>query len=1299
MPALPPPIIRPWLERFSLGLAGLIIGVSGWQLAGWWLQQETWVQVHPGAPFMGANTALCWLLLGAAVFLGRRPGAPGCWLALGPALLAGLTLLEYATGHDWGIDELIARDFLTHGGLHPGRMPLLNAVAALLASLPLLWRWSVWQPRGRLVATAALASILGAFGTATTLGYAAGIPAIYTWGQISATSLPSGLVLILLGGALLLDAWQESYARTRDLPRWAPLPAAIGCLLFTVAVWRGLSEREVAFININTQTALHHLATSLDHDLDALRNGVFDRLAQPWSRRPAGTGSDADTAAFFTSTQDKGCVAVSWIDPDSWQNRWVFPREGNEGALAFDHRTDPARAAALEFVRQTGHSTIVPAILLPTRGDYGFIIYAPIWKQDQLIGVAAAEFLYTPYFRALSSGHALATDYRWSVVADGRAVFSFQADASTAPADERYRLESTINLQDHRYRFTLQPTPECLRRQNQHLPEITLLAGVGIALLLGLSIHFARTTRAGLIAARQSNRRLQAENEERARVEARLKTTDERLHLALESSGIGILEWDLARNYVYYSPALWTMLGYDPQQMPASIEALPTLLHDEDLPLYRRRTEALLAGTSTFIDPEFRVRAHSGAWHWVYLRARAVAFTSNEKPTRILGTVQDVTARHEAEASLRASQAAARKLSLVAARTDNLVIIFTADARAEWVNESFTRVIGYTPEEIAGLYPAELLAGPATEPAALVQLRAALQFGQELRTDIVLYSKARRAYHLSLELQPVRDRTGAVVNFIAVAADITARVETEQALRRAKAEADDASRAKSEFLAAMSHEIRTPMNGVLGMSSLLLETPLTAEQREYLGTIRSSSENLLTILNDILDFSKIESGKLELEHRPLELATCIEDTFDLIALPAAAKGLELAYAIDPAIPPVVLGDGVRLRQILVNLLNNAVKFTPQGSIALSVRPLPPADSAAPLFLEFSVRDTGIGIPAERSHRLFKAFSQVDSSTTRKYGGTGLGLVICQRLCQLMGGTIRMESVEGQGTTFIFTLATSPGETDAAPTLPPLPAALRQAPVYLVGLHPLNQLRLRQLLQTWGAEGRPLASADELPRNSPAALLVIDQVSAPVSDQLDRLRAPTAAPCLYLVPPGKKAQTPDGAQLTKPVKNSAFYQAVTRLFALANPPASPNPASAAPRPRLLGESLPLTVLLAEDNLVNQKVALRLLQRIGYHATTANNGQQAVALAREKLPQLILMDVQMPEMDGLEASRQIRRLLPSERQPKIVALTANAVQGDRELCLAAGMDDYITKPVQLQDIEAVIRRLFARGGPAT
>jgi len=1292
MPALFPPITRPWLERFSLGLAGLVIIVSGWNLAGWWMQQATWVQLHSGEPFMGANTALCWLLLGAAVLLGRRPGAPGCWLALGSALLAGLTLLEYATGHDWGIDELVARDFLTHGGLHPGRMPLFNAVAALLASLPLLWRWSVRQPCGRLVTTAALASILGAFGTATTLGYAAGIPALYTWGQISATSLPSGLVLILLGGALLFDAWQESYTRTHDLPRWAPLPAVIGCLLFTVAVWRGLSEREAAFVNINTQTALNHLATSLDHDLEALRNSVFDQLAQPWSRLPAGTGAGSDTTAFFTSTQNKGCVAVSWVDPDSWQNRWVFPREGNEGAIAFDHRTDPDRAAALEFLRQTGHSTIVPAILLPTHGDYGFIVYAPIWKQDRLIGVAAAEFLYTPYFRTLSSGHVLATDYRWSVVADGRTVFSFQADASTAPADERYQLESTINLQNHRYRFTLQPTPECLRRQNQHLPEITLLAGVGIALLLGLSIHFARTTRAGLIAARQSNHRLQAENEERARVEARLKTTDERLHLALESSGIGILEWDLARNYVYYSPALWTLLGYDPQQMPASIEALPTLLHDEDLPLYRRRTEALLAGTSTFIDPEFRVRAHSGAWHWVYLRARAVAFTPNEKPTRILGTVQDVTARHEAEATLRASQATARKLSLVAARTDNLVIIFTADARAEWVNESFTRVIGYTPEEIAGLYPAELLAGPATEPAALVQLRGALQFGQELRTDIVLYSKTRRAYHLSLELQPVRDRTGAVVNFIAVAADITARVETEQALRRAKAEADDASRAKSEFLAAMSHEIRTPMNGVLGMSSLLLETPLTAEQREYLGTIRSSSENLLTILNDILDFSKIESGKLELEHRPLELATCIEDTFDLIALPAAAKHLELAYAIDPAIPPVVLGDGVRLRQILVNLLNNAVKFTPQGSISLSVRPLPPADPAAPLLLEFSVRDTGIGIPAERSHRLFKAFSQVDSSTTRKYGGTGLGLVICQRLCQLMGGTIRMESVEGQGTTFIFTLATTPGEADTAPTLPPLPAALRQAPVYLVGLHPLNQLRLSQLLQAWGAECRPLPGPDEPPPASPAALWVIDQDSAAAA-QLDRLGA-QSAPRLYLVPPGKKALTPAAGQLTKPVKNSAFFQAVTRLLALASPPPSSSPANAALPPRLLGESLPLTILLAEDNLVNQKVALRLLQRIGYHATTANNGQQAVALAQEKSFQLILMDVQMPEMDGLEASRQIRRLLPPERQPKIVALTANAIQGDRELCLAAGMDDYITKPVQLQDIEAIIRRLFAR-----
>ena len=438
-------------------------------------------------------------------------------------------------------------------------------------------------------------------------------------------------------------------------------------------------------------------------------------------------------------------------------------------------------------------------------------------------------------------------------------------------------------------------------------------------------------------AAEHSNQKLLAENEERRRIEARLKVSDERLRLALDSTQIGIYEWSVPAGHVYYSPGLWAMLGYEHSRMPSNVEAWQSLIHPDDLPLFRRRTESQLAGIATFIEPEYRVRARSGDWRWVYTRSKSVAAGDDGRPTRIIGTVQDVTARREAELALRESQAEARKLSLVASKTDNPVLIGSPDGRIEWANEAFCRVMEYRLEEVVGKNPAHFLVGPETDRRSLVHIRTALRAGQGISTDLVNYSKSGRKYHVHIELQPVRGSGGEVENFIAVETDITARVATERELRRAKAEADDASRAKSEFLASMSHEIRTPMNGVIGMTSLLMETTLSPEQRDFVGTIRTSGDALLTIINDILDFSKIESGKLELEQMPFDLPLCLEEALDLFALQATAKKLELTYHIAPDVPAWIVGDVTRLRQVVVNLVNNAVKFTPSGSIAVEVR--------------------------------------------------------------------------------------------------------------------------------------------------------------------------------------------------------------------------------------------------------------------------------------------------------------------------------------------------------------------------
>ncbi|MBL9199617.1 MAG: PAS domain S-box protein [Opitutaceae bacterium] len=823
-----------------------------------------------------------------------------------------------------------------------------------------------------------------------------------------------------------------------------------------------------------------------------------------------------------------------------------------------------------------------------------------------------------------------------------------------------------------------------------------LLCGLGLATLLGLSLHLARRIRDSRRAADNAGSRLQV--------------SEERLRLALDSTHIGIVEWEPATGRATFSPGLWTMLGYEPAAQPATIEAWRALIHPGDTPGCTRALEPQLAGAAGFVETEYRIRTRDGSWRWVCTRTKPVASDASGRPSVIVGTVQDVTARREAEAALSESQAAARKLSLVAAKTDNPVLIGSADGRIEWANEAFCRVMEYSLDEVVGKNPANFMVGPDTSKLTVARIRAAMARGQGISTEVVNYSKSGRKYHLRLEIQPVRNAAGDLENFIAIETDITARVEAEEQLRRAKAEADEASRTKSEFLASMSHEIRTPMNGVIGMTSLLLETPLNAEQRDFVNTVRTSGEALLTIINDILDFSKIESGKLDLERAPFDLAVCLEEALDLFALPAAAKGLELGYLIAPEVPPWIVGDVTRLRQVVVNLVNNAVKFTSAGSISVEVRRAIPGTqhpgfirSATPFpvdsVLEFTVRDTGIGIPPDRLDRLFRAFSQVDSSTTRKYGGTGLGLAICHRLCELMGGRICVESRPGHGSAFIFTISTRAAPDGAGLAPPVVPRELRGGLALCVEDNPVTGARLHGLLEQWGLAcvvvadtASALATVGRLPRAP--VLAVIDAAggdAAAVWAATGSLPCPRIALHAVGAPaPLAPAGGPPSAATTKPVRTAAFAQCVARLLAPASVPAPEAQAEGTPG----AQKFQIEILLAEDNAVNQKVALHFLERLGYRAHAVANGAEAVRTLEYRFYDLVLMDLQMPEMDGFEATRLIRARLPANRQPRIVALTANAMQGDREQCLAAGMDDYVSKPIKLADLAEVIRRLFGQ-----
>ena len=635
------------------------------------------------------------------------------------------------------------------------------------------------------------------------------------------------------------------------------------------------------------------------------------------------------------------------------------------------------------------------------------------------------------------------------------------------------------------------------------------------------------------------------------------------------------------------------------------------------------------------------------------------------------------------------------------------VLATDAESRIVLVNPALSRLTGYSEDELIGKTPA-LFSSGLHEAAFYRQMWSALKQSGYWEGEIHNRRKDGRIWIVWTSISRVCDADGRVTHYVAGYSDVTERKQMEESLRSAKEEAESATNAKSAFLAAMSHEIRTPMNGVIGMAGLLLDTGLDAEQRQYAEIVRKSGENLLDIVNDILDFSKIEAQRLALEELPFDLRSTLEDTLELLAGRAHAKGLEIIGLVDPALPRQISGDPGRLRQILMNLAGNAIKFTESGEISVRAELL--ASDNETVQIRFLVQDTGIGIPADRIDAIFEPFTQADSSTTRKFGGTGLGLAICKQLCQLMGGEITAGSEIGKGSTFRFSarFKNVPAPAEPAPRF----TSLERLKILVVDDNGTSRQLLTGLLADWGC--RYAAAADgsgalELLREAqaegePFSIALLDQYMPGMDGvtlaTLIRKEAAYADTLLVLLTPiGNRgdaaALQPVGLSgcLAKPIRQQQLYDCLAFLRGrqTSGAAAKPNRSGAGHSDNVMHRS-GAKILLAEDNQVNQIVALALLKKMGYEADVTANGLEALEALSRSPYDLVLMDCQMPQMDGFEATAAIRNPASNvlDHSVPIIAMTANALQGDRDRCMKAGMDDYLVKPVTPETLETVIEK---------
>ena len=771
---------------------------------------------------------------------------------------------------------------------------------------------------------------------------------------------------------------------------------------------------------------------------------------------------------------------------------------------------------------------------------------------------------------------------------------------------------------------------------------------------------------------------LQVQNITRRKIsELKLAESESKFRSAFDYSSIGMALINTNGQWLKVNKSLCNIFGYKEQEFCK--KTLEELSHIEDSKDNAKYYKQLLNNEIKSFQIERRYYHYNSHIIWLSLNISAVYNDSN-KQIYFIVQAQDITQRKEAEKSLLFQ-------SNILQNVQDCIIITDLKGNITYWNQGATSIFGYQPNEIINQKITELY--PDNDQLTLKKGLADIASVKNIKRDWKGKTKDGKEIWLDLKTSYLQNKEGKLIGFIGVARDITDKKEIEKELISAKEQAEEALHIKSEFLATMSHEIRTPMNGVIGMTDLLSKTKLNEEQNEFLDIIRKSNNSLMTIINEILDFSKFEANKMQLEKIPFDLRTCIQDIYSIVSGIAEEKKIELVYYVSLDIPQHLLGDINRIRQVLLNLVNNGIKFSNKGELFISVELLKRTDNI--LTLKFIIKDTGIGIAKEIINNLFQPFSQGDSSTSRKYGGTGLGLAITKKIVELMNGKIWVESQLGQGSEFHFTidleLADIYSENSYRQNIHP--KLLNKRALLVVnnsnGLNSINDQT-----KQWGMLNTIALSysiALGILKNNPSFdVVIIDLSETDTKYMLKELhKLQPSLPVIILISSDKENLKVSDKLfsdcLIKPVKEITLFNALINTLFKRTIITNKNNDFGLD----FAISYPLNILLAEDNIINQKLVNKILEKMGYKIDIANNGFEAIEAVKNKYYDIILMDIQMPEMSGIEATQYILSNFSESEIPKIIALTANAMQGDREICINAGMVDYITKPISIKILQ--------------